>query len=407
MNVVVHIRRCLLAMAIAVDAATFALPAGSALAYLPATGVGAGSVPLARLAQPAGVKASVEGTSVALSWSAGAAPGGGTVSYYLTRDGGQPAGTCPTPASPSTLTSCTDSGLGAGSHLYTVVAVWRSWSTTSATVEAVVAKPQSQTISFTSTAPTKASVGGATYKVSASASSGLPVTLTIDASAKSVCSLSGSTVSFAAPGSCVIDANQAGNGSYEPAAQAQQTFTVSKGTQSIKFSTTPPKEPLVSGAGYSVAASASSGLPVTLTIDASAKSVCSLSGSTVSFAKAGICVVDATQAGNSSYEAAMLTQQSFTVGLTLAITSAEVTGLERYVIKGNGMPEDEVSVSVCKANEFPCSASQLVQTIGAIVSLNGEWSMTTLTLSKKKTYYVQASDAELAVTSAVYKFTAG
>ena len=84
----------------------------------------------------------------------------------------------------------------------------------------------SQTISFTSTAPAPAIVGGPTYTVTATATSGLPVTFTIDASATSVCSISGSTVSFIGAGTCVIDANQAGNANYNAAPQVQQSFAV-------------------------------------------------------------------------------------------------------------------------------------------------------------------------------------
>jgi hypothetical protein len=84
-----------------------------------------------------------------------------------------------------------------------------------------------QTISFTSTAPSNATVAGPTYTVTATATSGLAVTFTIDSSATSVCSISGSTVSFTAAGTCVIDANQAGNGNWNAAPQAQQSFTVS------------------------------------------------------------------------------------------------------------------------------------------------------------------------------------
>jgi hypothetical protein len=83
-----------------------------------------------------------------------------------------------------------------------------------------------QTITFTSTAPQDATVGGPTYTVTATASSGLAVTFTIDAAASSVCSISGSTVSFTAVGTCVIDANQAGDANYNPAPQAQQSFAV-------------------------------------------------------------------------------------------------------------------------------------------------------------------------------------
>jgi hypothetical protein len=86
-----------------------------------------------------------------------------------------------------------------------------------------------QTITFTSTAPAGATVGGPTYTVTATASSGLTVAFTIDASASSVCSISGSTVSFIGVGTCVIDANQAGNANYNPAPQVQQSFAVGMG----------------------------------------------------------------------------------------------------------------------------------------------------------------------------------
>jgi hypothetical protein len=88
-----------------------------------------------------------------------------------------------------------------------------------------------QTITFTTNPPSDATYGTATYTVSASGGgSGNPVTLSIDPSATSVCSLSGDTVSFIGPGTCVIDANQAGNTDYDAAPQAQQTFRIYPGT---------------------------------------------------------------------------------------------------------------------------------------------------------------------------------
>ena len=48
--------------------------------------------------------------------------------------------------------------------------------------------------------------------------------VTIDPSASSVCSISGSTVSFIGVGTCVINANQAGNANFYPAPQVQQSF---------------------------------------------------------------------------------------------------------------------------------------------------------------------------------------
>jgi len=95
---------------------------------------------------------------------------------------------------------------------------------------------QNQTISFTSTAPLGATVGGATYTPTATATSGLVVAFTVDASASSICSISAGVVSFQSVGTCVINANQAGNASYNAAPQVQQSFAVtaaSSGTASF------------------------------------------------------------------------------------------------------------------------------------------------------------------------------
>ncbi|MHB8234064.1 MAG: beta strand repeat-containing protein [Solirubrobacteraceae bacterium] len=71
-----------------------------------------------------------------INWSSVTAPGSGTVKYYVSRDGAAAGGNCPTSASPSTATSCTDASVAPGSHSYTVTAVWRSWTATSASKSA-------------------------------------------------------------------------------------------------------------------------------------------------------------------------------------------------------------------------------------------------------------------------------
>jgi alpha-tubulin suppressor-like RCC1 family protein len=107
--------------------------------------------------------------------------------------------------------------------------------------------PEPQAITFISPAPSNATVGGPTYKVAATGGgSGNPVTFTIDSASKSVCTISGSIVSFVGAGTCTIDANQAGNASYEPAPQAQQSFPVAPRLPTItKLS--PTKGPAAGG----------------------------------------------------------------------------------------------------------------------------------------------------------------
>ena len=231
----------------------------------------------------------------------------------------------------------------------------------------------SQTITFTSTAPAGAAVGGATYTVTATATSGLPVTFTIDPSASAVCSISGSTVSFIGVGTCVINANQAGNANYNAAPQAQQSFAVVKGSQTITFTSTAPVGATVGGATYTVTATASSGLPVTLTIDPSASAVCSISGSTVSFIGAGTCVIDANQAGNANYNAAPQAQQSFAVGKgsqTISFTSTAPVGATvgsgSYTVTATATSGLPVSFTIDPSASTVCSISgSTVSFIGA------------------------------------------
>ena len=237
--------------------------------------------------------------------------------------------------------------------------------------QSVDPEPLTQSIAFTSTPPSPALVGG-TYTVTASGgASGNPVTFSIDASAKGSCTISGATVTFGAVGTCVIDANQAGNANYEAATQLQQSFTV-VGTQSIAYTSTPPK-PAVVGGTYTVTASGgASGNPVTFSIDASAKGSCTISGATVTFGAVGTCVIDANQAGNANYEAATQLQQSFTVVGTqsIAYTSTPpkpaVVGGTYTVTASGGASGNPVTFSIDASAKGSCTISGATVTFGAV-----------------------------------------
>jgi hypothetical protein len=79
-----------------------------------------------------------------------------------------------------------------------------------------------QTITWVSTAPTV--TVGSTGSVSATASSGLAVTFT--STTQDICTVSGSTVTGIAVGTCTLVANQAGDSSYSAAPQATQNINV-------------------------------------------------------------------------------------------------------------------------------------------------------------------------------------
>ena len=162
-----------------------------------------------------------------------------------------------------------------------------------------------QTITF-APIPNKAA-NDPPFAVSATASSGLSVMLTV--TTPGVCSLSGSTVSILSVGTCSIDANQAGNGNYNPAPTVTQSFTIGMSNQTITFNALPNKS--FGDPPFGLSATASSGLPVTFST--TTPGVCSLSGSTVTILAVGSCVISANQAGNATYNPAPTVTRNFTV----------------------------------------------------------------------------------------------
>ena len=91
----------------------------------------------------------------------------------------------------------------------------------------------SQTISFT--APASGLAGGSATLSATGGASGNAVVFSVDpSSGAGVCNVSGllgTTVNYTATGSCVIDANQAGNGNYAAATEVPQTIAVSSAPQ--------------------------------------------------------------------------------------------------------------------------------------------------------------------------------
>ena len=102
-------------------------------AFWSSAGTGSAAASTATLGAPSITGTTPGAGTVALTWSAATPPGAGAVTYSVARDGGDAGGTCPTAGSPAAVTSCTDSGLAAGTYTYTVTARWWSWTATSTT----------------------------------------------------------------------------------------------------------------------------------------------------------------------------------------------------------------------------------------------------------------------------------
>jgi hypothetical protein len=162
-----------------------------------------------------------------------------------------------------------------------------------------------QTISFS---PALTGTVGQTANLTATASSGLATTLA--SSPSTVCKVTGNSVAFAAVGDCKVTANQAGDATYNAATEVSANIVVSnapKTNQTITFSSLAAK--VFGDADFNVSATATSNLPVTL----SATGSCSLTSSMVKITGAGDCSIKASQAGDTTYNAATDVTQTFAI----------------------------------------------------------------------------------------------
>jgi uncharacterized protein (TIGR03437 family) len=148
----------------------------------------------------------------------------------------------------------------------------------------------------------------APLKLVATATSGLPVIFS--SSTATICDVVSKTfVRFLRPGTCTIMARQAGNKRFAAAEPVVRRFTVSFTIQTIHFEQLSDRA--VNSAPFSIAATASSGLPVS--IAAGPAGVCKAAGNVITLVAVGQCSVTASQAGNTVFSAATPVTQVFAV----------------------------------------------------------------------------------------------
>jgi hypothetical protein len=162
-----------------------------------------------------------------------------------------------------------------------------------------------QTITFA--ALSAKTYGDGPFTLTSSTTSGLPIIYT--SSNGSVASISNIQVTIIGAGSTTITASQTGNANYNAATSVTQTLNVSKASQSITFNSLPVKN--FGDADFALNATANSTLAITYT--SSNTSVATVSGNTVTIVGVGTTNITASQAGNSSYNAAANIIQPLTV----------------------------------------------------------------------------------------------
>lgn len=190
---------------------------------------------------------------------------------------------------------------------------------------------QVQTISFAHT-PNITMSPTAKAKLNAVASSGLPVTYQwISGNA----TMNGDTVYVTSVGSVIVKAIQPGSDVYAAATPKFDTIHVVQGPQIITFNN--PGNQVYSGSPLPLTATASSGLTVTYTV-ISGNAV--VTGGNVITTGAGNITVQANQAGNANYSAAVPVQQTFCIGVrTLTAINGSVSPcLNNYIYTTDKIP---------------------------------------------------------------------
>ena len=200
--------------------------------------------------------------------------------------------------------SCSNSGatytMTSGTGTCSVIANQagnNNYSAAPTVTETVNAISTPQTITFNNTAPASKVYLGS-FTVVAKANSSLAVTFTSSGS----CTNSGAIYTMTSGnGTCSVIADQAGNGNYLAAPTVTEVVNATPAAQTITFTTLPPGAVDGGGSVFTVAAGATSMLPVTFT----SAGACTNVGATHTVTSgSGKCSVIVSQAGNGNYTAA-------------------------------------------------------------------------------------------------------
>ncbi|MCG2658970.1 MAG: choice-of-anchor D domain-containing protein [Kiritimatiellae bacterium] len=144
-----------------------------------------------------------------------------------------------------------------------------------------------------------------TVILSATADSGLPVSFSVGSGPGEISA--GATLAFTGAGAVSILANQVGNTNWNAAPNVTNSFNVAKANQAITFPAIPDQ---MATASVALAATASSGLPVSFNLVSGPGSI---NSDILTFTSAGVVSVAASQAGNALWNAAPNVTNSVTV----------------------------------------------------------------------------------------------
>ena len=203
----------------------------------------------------------------------------------------------------ATVTNGTLTPIGVGTTTITAYQGGNTiWNPATPLSQKQVITPAAQKITFPPIA--NRTYGEGTFTLTASCSSGLPITFSC--SATNVATVSGNVVTIVGAGSAKITASQTGDALYTAATPMSQNLKVAKANQTVTFTPTTPLT-YTNGGIITFSGTASSGLPLSYT--SSKSMVISISrGASQGLMKGrGTTTITASQAGNANYNKASAT----------------------------------------------------------------------------------------------------
>jgi YDG domain/Putative Ig domain/Putative metal-binding motif len=196
----------------------------------------------------------------------------------------------------------------------------------------------------------------ADFQLTASTSSGLPVTYT--SSNESVIVISGNTASIVGPGTVSITASQGGNENYNAAtavAQNQVIINTALESQEITFNALPAVT--YGDVAFELEATVDSGLSISYT--SSDETIASVTGNVVTLLKPGTVTITASQVGGNGYNPAASVQQELIINKKSSTVSNVIVedkiyngtttaGVTSYVLNGT-VGNDAIALNTSNA----------------------------------------------------------
>lgn len=255
-----------------------------------------------------------------------------------------------------------------------------------------------QTINFSFATLPKKTTSSATFNVLSYGSSSSGLSLSLTSRTPSVCGINSGMVSIVTSGTCTIRATQNGSSRFGAATPVDASFIVAA-PQTITFSISNIGTQTLGGSTLSLAPLASASSNLTVTFTTTTQDNCSISGTTLTYLRAGTCRVVASQAGDDSYEPASNVAQTITVArgaqapLTVTSTSGTfATKLQLTTSGGSG--SGPVSYAI-DTNSVSATASGCAIGSGSLISTSAGTCAVIATKAQDDNYTAKTSTSTL------------